>query len=117
MDQALSHNVFPDRRAVWKAFCFLVRNVLLANVGVVHNDIRCVSDSRSKYDVYNILGKRGLGRVVELKLIDYESLVVFATSSPRIPYQSHAASVESFGRSRLAYEFLFWQLLLMAYVL
>jgi hypothetical protein len=118
--QALSHKNFPDQHAVWKAFCMLVRNVLLplANVGVVHNDIRCVSDSSSKYEVYNILGKLKSDGDLELKLIDYESLVVFDACLPAIRMQRHAISVDAFGIvSRSAYKFLFWQILWMAYAL
>jgi hypothetical protein len=118
--QPLSHKNFPDQHAVWKAFCMLVRNVLLplANVGVVHNDIRCVSDSSSKYEVYNVLGRLKSDGDLELKLIDYESLVVFDACLPAIRMQRHAISVDTFGIvSRSAYKFLFWQILWMAYAL
>jgi hypothetical protein len=117
--QDLSHDNFPDRPAVWRAFCKLVQNVMLpmASLDIVHNDIRCVPKGRSGYRVYNILGKRDPDGAIELKLIDYDSLVVFDPCLKQIPMQQHAVSTGWFFSYRSAYEFLFWQVLWMAYVL
>jgi hypothetical protein len=118
--QALSYDCFQDRQAVWLGFCNLVRNVLLpmANVGIVHADIRCVPGSHSKFEVYNILGKRDSGGSIELKLIDFESLVIFSTALIQIPCHPHAISVGTFENDfRSPHEFVFWQVLWMTYVL
>jgi hypothetical protein len=117
--KVLSHNNFPDRPAVWRAFCKLVQNVMLpmASLDIVHNDIRCVPGDKSMYRVYNILGKRDPDGANELKLIDYDSLIVFDSCLNQIPMQQHAVSTGWFFSYRSAYEFLFWQVLWMAYVL
>jgi hypothetical protein len=117
---ALSHDNFPDREEVWKAFDVLVQSVLLplANAGIVHNDIRCVPDGSSKYNICNVLAKRKSDGVLELKLIDYDSLVMVKHVDDSIPIQPHAVSICSFrGPFLSAHEFVFWQVLWMAYVL
>jgi hypothetical protein len=114
--QDLSHDNFADRQAVWRAFCTLMRNVLLpmAGLDIVHNDIHCVPDAKSMYRVYNILGKQAPDGAIELKLIDFGSFVVFDASLHHIPSQQHAVSVSRFFSYRSAYEFIFWQVLWMA---
>jgi hypothetical protein len=115
----LSLQNFRERTRVWSAFSELVRNVLLplANLGIVHHDLRCVPDGSSGFRIFNILGKSHKNGTIELRLIDYDSLALF-TGDPSLPLQPHAVSSPVFvGLCESPYVFLFWQVLWMAYVL
>jgi hypothetical protein len=97
-------------QALWLAFSKLVRTVLLpmAKCGVVHADIRAGWER-----TYNILF-REIKNEVELCLIDYESFVTYKVSTA--PH-GRAISIEYFGdKETTAFEFLWWQVMLMAYV-
>jgi hypothetical protein len=113
-------NDLPDRRGLWPAFQLLVTNVLLplANVKVVHTDIRCAPLRNSTYSISNILSCQKNDGTFELRLIDYESLVMLDSDLTGYSVtQDCAVSVSHFGGVfRFAHEFLFWQVLWMAFV-
>jgi hypothetical protein len=111
----LSHdnNNFPPGSQLWAAFAKLVKNVLLptADIHIVHTDIRFSPD---KNTTYNILGSRNGDGSIDLRLIDFESLVVYGPNTRRYPEHTYAISMDHFS-TRSAHEFLFWQVLWMAY--
>jgi hypothetical protein len=113
-------NNLPDRRGLWPAFQLLVNNVLLplANVKVVHTDIRCAPLKNSTYSISNILSCHKDDGTYELRLIDFESLVMLESDLTQFSVtQDCAVSVGHFDHGfHFAHEFLFWQVLWMAFV-
>jgi hypothetical protein len=110
----LSHERFPRGPTLWAAFAELVENVLLplADITIVHTDIRFSSKHNT---TYNILGSSNASGTVDLRLIDLESLVnCDATLVSAMPHR-YAVSPGHF-LSVCPHEFVFWQVLWMAYV-
>jgi hypothetical protein len=97
----------------WKSFTELVTSVLLpmAKVGVVHNDIRF---DPLKWRLCNIIVD-GEDETSEFRLIDFESLVILGRAKSYHVSQNHAVSVKKF-REASAHEFVFWQILWVAYL-
>jgi hypothetical protein len=110
----LSHTRFPRSPALWAAFTELVENVLLpmADIGIVHTDIRF---SHKHNTTYNILGSRKSDDTIVLRLIDLESLVNYDASLTSGKPRGYAVSPGHFS-AVVPHEFLFWQVLWMAYV-
>jgi hypothetical protein len=104
----------------WIAFDRLVRQVFipLADIRIVHTDIRCIpkSNTTGKSRVYNILVS-GEGPETELSLIDYDSLFVLGTSlkTTRLKYAVSPSCLHD-RLNRSSVEFLYWQVLWMAFV-
>jgi hypothetical protein len=96
----------------WEAFSKLVKCVLLplANIGIVHTDIRF--DPR-KESVCNIVVDAGLPS--ELRMIDFESLVIL-NDVKKYESQDYAISLGHLRASYSPEAFVFWQVLWMAYV-
>jgi hypothetical protein len=96
----------------WEAFSNLVRNVLmpLASIGVVHTDIRFDPE---QWSLRNIVVDQRDGSM-EFRMIDFESLVILdhALTAP----QPYAISVNHLCRASTAHDFVFWQVLWVAYV-
>jgi hypothetical protein len=125
-DLSSSFGVIPfvdttdERYWQWRAFCRLVHEVFipLADINIVHTDIRCVpkSSTTGKSSIYNILVS-GAGPKTELRLIDYDSLFVLGTSL-ETSLLKHAVSPSCLHdfENRSSVEFLFWQVLWMAFV-
>jgi hypothetical protein len=69
----VSPGLFESGLSLWEAFSVLVTNVLLplASLDIVHTDIRI---NPHTLVVYNILGEK-VDESIELRLIDFESLV------------------------------------------
>jgi hypothetical protein len=99
----------------WAAFSKLVRSVLLpmASVGVVHADIRF---DRKTWRFCNILVDEKADQSSELRIIDFESLVVLRGASAAHVLQEYAISVPFFC-TESAYTFVLWLVLWVAYVL
>jgi hypothetical protein len=99
----------------WEAFSKLVRSVLLpmADVGVVHADIRL---DPMEWSLCNMIVDERAHPSGEFRLIDLESLVVFRYARSRGVSQEYAISINHFGDSSSAHEFVFWQILWVAYV-
>jgi hypothetical protein len=104
----------------WIAFDRLVREVFipLADIRIVHTDIRCVpkSSTTGQSRIFNILVS-GAGCETELRLIDYDSLVVLGTSlkTSKLKYAVSPSCLHD-RVNRSSVEFLFWQVLWMAFV-
>jgi hypothetical protein len=116
---AIHLTVAQERPWYWRAFCRLVQEVFipLADINIVHADIRCVptSSTTGKCRVYNILVS-GVGRETELRLIDYDSLVlVTSLETAKLTYAVSPSCLRSIT-DQSSVEFLFWQVLWMAYV-
>jgi hypothetical protein len=103
---------------LWTAFCDLVNSLLLpmADVNVVHLDIR----SNSKF-TYNILVYENGNDKIELRLIDFDS-VVLSIEASSIGEESQGDVIWSKGlvtkhgvRDLPAHLYLFWQVLWIAY--
>jgi hypothetical protein len=115
-----SGDTTDERYWQWRAFCRLVHEVFipLADINIVHTDIRCVpkSSTTGKSSIYNIL-LSGAGPETELRLIDYDSLVVLGISlkTSRLKYAVSPSCLHDFA-NRSSVEFLFWQVLWMAFV-
>jgi hypothetical protein len=98
----------------WAAFSKLARSVLLpmAKVGVVHTDIR-FDPAKGRFGNL-MVDQKDQSR--ELRLIDFESLVILGGIDGEQITQDYAISVPSLiGMS--AYTFVHWQVLWVAYVL
>jgi hypothetical protein len=98
----------------WAAFSKLARSVLLpmAKAGVVHTDIR-FDPAKGRF-VNLMVDQNDQSR--ELRLIDFESLVILGDADGEQITQDYAISVPSLvGMS--AYGFVHWQVLWVAYVL
>jgi hypothetical protein len=82
----------------------------LASIGVVHTDIRFDPE---QWSLRNIVLDQRDGSM-EFRMIDFESLVILnaALTAP----QSYAISVNHLCRASTAHDFLFWQVLWVAYV-
>jgi hypothetical protein len=96
----------------WEAFGKFVKGVLLplANIGVVHTDIRFDPGTES---FCNIIVDAGLPS--ELRMIDFESLVIL-DDVDKNTWQNYAISLGHLRDSYSPEEFVFWQVLWMAYV-
>jgi hypothetical protein len=117
--RSLSQNMFPDRSRLWVAFKALVESVFLplADQHIVHTDIRCERGNQSAYSVSNVLCRSNDDGDYELRLIDYESLCIFKSTSSIKGKQTGAVSLDHFTtiETRSAHLFLFWQVLWMAF--
>jgi hypothetical protein len=116
----ISHTTFPDRNKVWEGYCSLVDKALLplANLGLVHNDIRCAPHRDSRYSIYNILGKWNCREKIDLGLIDYESITLAVSPLGMLRDHEYAVSTNNFpDRFRSAHKILFWQVLWMCFKL
>jgi len=110
--------LMPNVSALWNSFAKLVRELLLplARHDVVHCDIRAGWDHTA-----NLLWKYSedskdraeVLRVIELRVIDYESLCVI-TACGKVPQDPRCFHVQYFFRSADAFAFLWWQCLLLA---
>jgi hypothetical protein len=107
-------STFASPLLCWEAFIKLVRSVLLplANIDVVHTDIRF--DPRKKC-FCNIVVDAEASQPREFRLIDFESLVILRQMD-RIELQDYAISLGHFRGHCSPHEFVFWQVLWMAYV-
>jgi hypothetical protein len=115
---SISPSVFDTRLLFWDAFTSLVNDVLLplASMDIVHADIRF--DPRpGKECICNILGERNNEGKIDLRPVDYESLVYCKGHAPLLATQPYAISVIHFqDEFPSAFECLFWQVLWMAYL-
>jgi hypothetical protein len=102
-----------SRLLLWEAFSTLVTNILLpmACIDIIHADIRFDPQT---WSVCNLLEVTKDDESIELRLIDFESLVPLNYGNLDLPTQDYAISLG--GRRPSAHEFLFWQVLWMAYV-
>jgi hypothetical protein len=111
-------SVFDTRLLFWDVFTSLVNDVLvpLASMNIVHADIRF--DPRpGKQCICNILGERNNEGEIDLRLVDYESLVYCKGHAPLLVTQPYAISVIHFqDEFPSAFEYLFWQVLWVAYL-
>jgi hypothetical protein len=107
-------SVFGTTLLLWEAFSKLVKRVLLpmASIGVVHTDIRL---DPHKQCVCNILADTEAGQPSELRVIDFESLVILDEMRGHL-MQDYAISLGHVRYSSSPVEFVFWQVLWMAYV-
>jgi hypothetical protein len=116
---AIHLTVTQERPWYWRAFDRLVEEVFipLADINIVHADIRCVpkSSTTGKCRVYNILVS-GAGPETELRLIDYDSLVLCTSlETAKLTYAVSPSCLQSIT-DQSSVEFLFWQVLWMAFV-
>jgi hypothetical protein len=99
---------------LWRAFCALVRNVLLpmAKTGVVHTDIR-----PGWKTTYNILQSYSNKRdEIKLVLVDFESLIA-AEDAVGVIANGSAVNMASIAREQqTCFAFVWWQVLWMAYI-
>jgi hypothetical protein len=107
-----------ERAALWKLFQDLVNKVLLplAELDIVHSDIRCVPFSQitGTYCIYNIL--YGVNSSTGLKLIDYDSFVPISSLCTFFASCAVSRSCLHSSCKDSAVEFLFWQVIWMAFV-
>jgi hypothetical protein len=103
-------SVFDTPLLRWEAFKRLTISTLLpmADVGVVHNDIRYDPE---KLCFCNIIADSK----AEFRLIDFESLVILSNGSSDLPLQKYAISLRLL-RFGSAHEFVLWQVLWVSYV-
>jgi hypothetical protein len=95
---------------LWSAVESLVKTVLLpmARLGIVHMDIRPY-----KEETHNIMFRMGVDGNMELRLVDYESLAPITHSTEG---KNHPAINSGDLRQRSALEYLWWQMLWLAFV-
>jgi hypothetical protein len=113
----VSPDAFDSPPILWVAFSDLARKLLLpmAKMDVVHLDIRF--DPKS-WSLCNILCVKNSKGQIELRLIDYESLVLCNAGNENHTWQKYAIPIDCLGADGPSggLTFLFWQVLWVAYV-
>lgn len=105
---------------LWKAFCYLVKSLLLpmAMEDVIHVDIRSTFN-----DTYNILCRYHPSHEIELCLIDFDSLILFSSldkadlvrQDTAVFWKDIKGTVVNGTNWESAYRYLFWQIIWLAY--